>query len=96
MAFAPSKYQQAVFDFVTTGTGSAVIEAVAGANDDARTGARCSECGRHVGHYPECSQHYSRKPRAASADLYHGCFACSRGNYGPGSEHTCGVWGVDV
>ena len=30
MAFAPSKYQQAIFDWVTTGQGSAVVEAVAG------------------------------------------------------------------
>jgi superfamily II DNA or RNA helicase len=28
--FAPSSYQQAIFDFVTNGSGSAVIEAVAG------------------------------------------------------------------
>jgi superfamily I DNA/RNA helicase len=28
--FAPSKYQQAIFDFVETGTGSALVEAVAG------------------------------------------------------------------
>ena len=30
MSFNPSKFQQAVFDFVTTGQGSAIVEAVAG------------------------------------------------------------------
>jgi DNA helicase-2/ATP-dependent DNA helicase PcrA len=30
MAFAPSKYQQAVFDWILTGTGNAVVNAVAG------------------------------------------------------------------
>lgn len=30
MTFRPSKYQQAIFDFITGGTGSALVEAVAG------------------------------------------------------------------
>ena len=71
------------------------LRALVDAADAARSGDRCSECGRHVGHYPECSQHYSRK-RTARPDPDHGCFACSRGIYGAGSEHSCGRWGMDV
>ena len=45
----------------------------------------CEECGRDAGHTVDCSQHWSKSPLPA-------CPGCKHGNYGTGSEHTCGVW----
>ena len=64
-----------------------VIEEVArGANS---VGDRCSECGRHVGHYPECSRHWSAKSRPTGTT----CPGCKHGDYGPGARHNCTLWG---
>lgn len=53
----------------------------------------CPECSRDVGHIPECSKHYSRRPTTTD------CHGCITGQYGPASNHTCSAWSerrVDV